>query len=222
MKQNKVVLLDIDHTIFDTDILRTNIYTSLAKKLGYNDLESLYALVKETEQETKKEIGYFKTQVFLERFHRKLETSLPLVAIEEIFFDDSFYHTALYSDAVSVLQELTKKNDIEIIIFSTGEKDFQMRKIASLKHLLKEDQIRVFIDKITKLEETLQEYHSHACYIVDDLPRVLKAAKQFDKRVTTIWVNREKKFEDTELIQEFIADYEIKELNEIIPIVVGH
>lgn len=219
LENKKIVLFDIDYTVFNTHAFRANLYEFLAKKLGYKNEEDFFILAKQIEGETRKKEGYFKPLTFLNILKQKATTELSLQELEDIFFDESLYIKSLYEDARSVFQELVMKRGIQINIFSTGEKKFQMKKITALKEMLLIDNLHIFVDKLKKLKEVLNQYNDYHIYMVDDFPTVLDEAKKFNKNITTIWVNRNKKPGDKELIETFKIDHTVSNLEEIIPFI---
>ena len=216
----KIVLFDIDYTVFDTRTFRVNLYELLSEKLGYKNKSNFVDLAKKVEADTRKQEGYFKPSTFLELLKNETKTKISSNELEDIFYDESLYIKSLYEGAKSVFQELVIKKNIQINIFSTGEKKFQMQKITALTDMLMIDNLHIYVDKLKKLKEVLQQYEDYHIYMVDDFPIVLKEAKQFNKNITTIWVNRGIRIEDEELIKSFKVDYIIKKLEEIIPLVV--
>jgi FMN phosphatase YigB (HAD superfamily) len=218
-KKPPVVIFDIDYTVFNTVTFRRNLYLSLAKKLGYSDVEQFFLIAKETEQATKKEAGYFKPGLFIQLLKKYSQTAASIRELENIFFDETLYINSLYTDARSVFQEIVVKREIPVIIFSTGEKEFQLQKITALKEMIHEDRIHIFADKLLQLEEVLTKYAENHIYIVDDLPTILKEAKQFNNEITTIWINRDKSVSEKDFVDNFGADNVIENLGEIVTIV---
>lgn len=217
--KKKVVIFDIDYTVFNTHTFRANLYEHLSEKLEYTNKNFFYDLAKHIEKKTRDREGYFKPRTFIKFLKNELKTDLSIDKLEDIFFDESLYIESLYEDARSVFQELVMKRDIPIIIFSTGEKKFQMYKLSGLKHMLQEDQIHIFVDKLKRLKDILSEYKNYRIYMVDDLPTVLKEAKQFDKGVVTIWVNRDRHVTEKDFVKNYTSDFVISSLTEVTKIV---
>lgn len=218
-KNKKIVLFDIDYTVFDTHAFRANLYALLVEKLKYRQKDTFFDLAKKIEKETREKEGYFKPLTFLNLLKEYTKTKLSFKELEDIFFDESLYVESLYEDARSVFQELVMKRNIQINIFSTGEKKFQMQKISSLRDMLMVDNLHIFVDKLKKLKDVLKEYEEYHIYMVDDYPTVLKEAKKFNKNITTIWINRDTKLEDKGFIKSFKVDHVIKSLEDLIPLV---
>lgn len=217
-----VIIFDIDYTVFNTKIFRRNLYTLLAEKLGYSELDQFFLIAQQIEKETKKESGYFKPRRFLQLLKEHSHTTIPLDELENVFFDETLYIDSLYEDARSVFQEIVVKRDIPIIIFSTGEKKFQLQKITAVKEMLHEDRVHIFTNKLLQLKDVLTKYKDYQIYIVDDLPTILKEAKLFDNDITTIWINRDPSVSEKDFVDNFSADNVIENLREIVTIINNH
>src|SRR5574342_504915 len=101
-KTKKIVLFDIDYTVFDTRTFRANLYELLADKLGSKNKKAFFDLAKRAEADTRQKEGYFKPSTFLNLLKQKTETKLSFSQLEDIFFDESLYVESLYEDARSV------------------------------------------------------------------------------------------------------------------------
>ncbi len=220
-----VVIFDIDFTIFNTATFRRNLYELLANQLGFSDIRQFTKLAHHVEEEAKEQVGYFKPHVFLTILQKKAKKEVTLAELEKTFFDESLYIESLYEDARDVFQELVMRRNIDIIIFSTGEKEFQMHKIKVLKNMLQEDRIHIFSDKLLRLKDVLLKYHDKHIFLVDDLPTILYEAKKLYPGITTVWVDNDKKiiekdfFDKQETVEGFHADKLIHSLGELIPII---
>lgn len=227
MKKKTVVIFDIDFTVFNTAAFRRTLYKLLAQEMGYSDFQEFYTLAQKTEQKTKEQAGYFKPQIFLSLLQKKAKTKVTLIDLRKLFFNESLYIESLYEDAREVFQELVMRRDIAVIIFSTGEKEFQMRKVGELQRMLKEDQIHIFADKLLRLKDILLQYQDNHIYLVDDLPTVLYEAKKIDPTILTIWINHDKQVHEKDFLDPyeevdgFKADATVANLNEIIPLITG-
>ena len=213
MKQ-PVVILDIDYTIFDTDSFRTAVYKRLATKLRFIDFAPFLDLTKQIETKTKLQVGYFDPKVFLQLLRKETETELSQQDLEDIFFDENLYRASLYEEVADLFQKFVDQN-IQLVIFSTGEEKFQTMKLTGIKELLHEEHIHIFVDKLLDLKDVLQKYQDKQVYLVDDLSNVLQEAKSADPSVKTILIDRNNRF----LEQDFRPDFVIENLTKIVTIV---
>lgn len=218
-KSKKIVLFDIDYTLFDTDSFRVILYEQLAKMLGFTDIQKFYKLTIQAEEETKKELGYYRRDVFLEILKREAKKDVPLEELQEIYRNESLYTSTLYKDSREVVQKLATKG-VHMNILSTGYKEFQMMKIASLNEFLPINSLHIFENKILHLKDVLSQYAGYTIYIVDDFRDILKEAKSLNPQVITIWITRQKKFEDNFGSDDFTPDYQVKNLKEIVPLII--
>ena len=114
------------------------------------------------------------------------------------------------------------RSNVDIGIFSTGDKEFQLQKIATLKDLFPENHTHIFVDKREGLADVFSQYKGTHLYLVDDFPAILYEAKKMDKTISTVWIKRDDQgspqvlLEDFPQIADFIPDYTIKQLDEIL------
>lgn len=216
-KSKKVLLLDIDYTIFDSDIYREFVYSDLAKELGYNSFEEFYPLAKKITAKVKSAINYYNPDLVLNELLSISKTKTDLKKIEKIFWNDEIYRKSLYAETKSILIEI-KNRDIIIGILSTGHSRHQMQKIKIISDFFYKEHIHIFTDKIQNLDMIIDKYRNDRLIIVDDLPMVLSEAKKRNKAITTVFVKRDKKYETTKEIENFIPDKTIMNLHELEPI----
>lgn len=216
MKKNltkKIILFDIDYTLWHTDDFRDQVYPRLAPLTGYS-LSEFIDLAKELDHETKKIAGAFHLAIWIDLLKKHSRMKVPNGVLENIFEDQRIYSLVLEKGIGSLLQQLQKK-EYEIGIFSTGEQIFQLQKIASIKHLFQEEHIHIANNKIAIMEPVLTRYSNDRLIIVDDLPTVLSSAKQYHPTIITVLRKTKKRYELTEETR-FTPDYTISELKELI------
>lgn len=217
--RQKIILFDIDYTLFNTDSYREKLYSLLCPSLGC-DINSFYKIAKDAEKESKTSVGYFHPKHFLQNLLRSAKRPVTVEQLENIFWNGFFYDSSIYPEVVEVFNTL-KEMHIKIGIFSTGDPFHQRQKIASISHFIKHENIHIFTNKIPELITVLQGYKAYKVFVADDLRIVLSAIEKFDKNITTIWVKHTKKFEQSETIDNFQPDREISTISEIIEIIRG-
>lgn len=116
----------------------------------------------------------------------------------------------LYPDAIHLLEYLSGKGTI--VLFTEGEKEFQLNKIEKLK-LSKYfgKNLRVF-ESYSKMKDTKNDYVGENIYLVDDNPEVLKTA--MERKWLTIRVNRGR-YKDQVADSDFKVD-DLKSIESII------
>jgi FMN phosphatase YigB (HAD superfamily) len=217
-KSKKIVLFDIDYTLFDTDAYRQILYPQLAQELGVSE-EDLLRFRKEFEPEMKATIGHYSPDFFLQRIQTIGKNKISLEKLEEIFWNKVMYSDVLNTQLLDVLTSLQKEN-ISIGILSTGDKRHQLAKIESVLAFFPKENHHIFPNKLESMKDVLEKYSSFQIFIIDDLPEVLVKAKEINSEVVTVLRKVEKQSETTKLIEGFRPDYEIEDLNDIINIVI--
>lgn len=217
--EDVIVLLDIDHTLFDTDAYRNVCFQDIIKKTNYGDsdkglkiAEELYAKMRSS--------GYFKTRDFIQELCTLLAVQVEIAHLEEAFFDEVNIKKSLYSDVEEVLEMISKKGTVRIGIFSGGQEDMQRKKIASLVHILEEDHIHINeVDKLQDIPTVLEKYTNHKVFIIDDLLIVLEKFKSVNDKVITVLIERNGTKKEGISGDGFIPDLRIENLRELTTII---
>ncbi len=217
LKNNKIVLFDIDHTIFDTDKYLKILNEKLSKELGY-DGDEFIEKFKQIYVKIKKDSPYVMPEDLLEEIlkHKKSKTNLK--KLKEIFWEKKLYESCIYPDVDKAFSYLSD-NDIKIGIFSTGTTKHQRIKIQSLKEYLSEKNIFISSQKIKIVKDTLHGYKDYFTYLIDDLPVVLHEAKKIDPNTFTIFIKRREPSATVVFPKDFIPDKVIENLDELIDII---
>ncbi len=215
-KSKKIVLFDIDYTLFDTDAYRQILYPRLAEELGIDE-KSLRKFRLEIEPEMKDTYGHFSPSFFLKKILLLSTKNSSSEKLEEIFWNKIMYANVVDTSSKIVFETL-KKNHINIGLLSTGDTKHQLAKIESLIAYIPNDYHHIFPNKKNFLSEVLQKYQDYKIFIVDDLPEVLYLAKQIDPNITTILKRTPTTHETTNDIKNFKPDFEINSLIEILDI----
>lgn len=199
----KIIFLDIDRTLFDTDLFLNNFYDFLTSSCGLSDtdLDEIKALYKEVSLEN----GYFSPNLFTE----KVRNSYPALRGRiEFFFKPENLDKYIYEDT-KILFEIS---GVTIGIFSKGDDIFQRQKLTKFESILKSENIYIFSNKLDHLGEVFEKYKDLRIYLVDDEQNVLTLAKSSGLNTTTILIDRRK------VSIENQADFRIDSLSGIIPI----
>ncbi len=200
--KGKILLFDIDETIFDPQSFLDDFYNELTKnfKLNENDLNK----IKNIYSEIKTEIGYFNPTNFLDKV---IETfpEINRTSLEKVFWNIDLFNKNVYKDA-SVIKDLGRIGDIGI--FSKGEESFQKQKISFLSDLIETDDIHIFKNKIDKINEVLEIYQDLNIYFIDNEPDVLESVKKINPEAYLILIDRKNEYENSDIIK-------IKDLSEL-------
>ncbi len=205
---DKVILFDIDKTLFDREKYLGGFFVLLESEFGLNSDEANE--VGKFYQEVKDEYGYFSSEAFLIRIYGRFP---DLSEKLDYYFSQENLDKFLYEDS-KVLYEFKKSR---IGIFSKGDGPFQKAKIKSFGDIIEQDLIYVFHNKLEKLPEILEKHNDSKLTIVDDNIAVLVNAKSLNPNVRTILIDRTREFEGVSGV-----DFRLDSLSDIIPILSDH
>lgn len=218
MKKDKVILFDIDYTLFDVRRFRYRLYRLIGDLLNYNPVK-LRLIGKGIFEQVRFETGYFQPEMFISRLLKALNRKEDEQAVIKAVFDESNFPADLfYIESKEVLQKLS--NGFLIGIFSRGYDLLQRAKLATIKHLLDKEHIHITLNKEKSLPELLQKYKGKKrLYLVDDALNVLYQAKKLDKNIFTIWVKRGRFAKNQQPIADFKPDARVFNLRRVIKLV---
>lgn len=214
----KNILLDIDYTLFNTDKFRDLTYPKLLKLLQYEDIPFNHEKVKMIEHKLIS-MGGYEPVVFARLLAEALEVESDSVEMERLFYDASLYEQCLYPDVEKVIDTLSKKKDITLGIVSKGEKTFQERKIAKIRHYFLDRNVHISLNKLDKIREIENQYAGEEMFVADDSAIFLHALKVTQPSIFTLFVVREKRYEERDVPEYFHPDATIATLDEILRIV---
>lgn len=203
---NKVVLFDIDGTLFDPKLFLENLYKRLSEKLVLInfDEDTLKHLYLESKVQ-----GYFKPDLLLPKLLEHMEQK-DRDSLEKLFWDQKAIDDCLYQDSTVI--EAVGKLAIPAI-FSTGDAKFQRTKVLTFKNALEEKNIFVYEDKLKALHEVIEKFPGYKTYLVDDRLEILEEAKKLNPSSFAILVNRQKFEAKSDKIDALVGN-----LYEILPI----
>jgi FMN phosphatase YigB (HAD superfamily) len=201
--KNKIVLFDIDHTLFNTATFVDNVYKTHANLLN-----------KEAFYKTMEEIKIGLDQALEEEGTIK-------ASIVKALWDQANLASNFYEETPETLESLSKKSTLGI--FSKGDERFQKKKLESILHFFDEKNIHIASNKYKILPDVINQYKDYEIIIVDDVLDVLYQAKKLSKDVFTIFIKRPVYYEtylaNQQPIEGFTPDAIVTNLREIIPIV---
>ncbi len=217
IKPKKIVLFDIDHTIFNTIKYRKNLYKNLAKMAG-SDVEEFSKTAEKEYAKLRKITYYLDPDIFLKTIVAHSEKPIDLKKIQAVFWDKLLYEECIYPDVKEAFDYLNKDN-IMIGIFSTGDPAHQSIKIESLKEYLSENHIHISKDKLKVIKDTFGAYENHQIYLVDDYPQILENAKLHYKNIFTIFIKRKESYPGLVIPANFKPDAIIANIGQITDII---
>ncbi|MFH1833065.1 MAG: hypothetical protein ABH816_02750 [Candidatus Levyibacteriota bacterium] len=212
----KIILFDIDYTLFDTQLFREKLYKSIANALGC-DIKDSSENIDEMYDEIRAEKGYFQPKIFSLQLARKLGREKDAQLIEKAIFAKENFKNCLYKESLKAIEKLSKI--ISVGIFSKGYNSFQRNKIKVLKNVLNNKNVHIFVNKRKSLPKIIDRYKDFKLYIIDDALDVLFEAWKLRKDIVTIWVKRGIYAKNQKPIENFKPDAIIKNLGELISVI---
>lgn len=195
------VLLDVDYTILDTGAIWVLVHEIIEANYGAGagiDFDKSC-------NEVFKEKGFYDWKDVAMRFARVRKSkdyASVLGAFLEIHFGDF-----LRKGAVNLIGFLSENTNL--IIFSDGDDLFQRTKIQKLGLVEKSKEVIISRAKINLLRDGLFKKYEGPFIVIDDKPELIKAVKEADERVKTIWVKFGPHAQELETVG---ADFETADL----------
>ncbi|OGH06741.1 MAG: hypothetical protein A2171_01765 [Candidatus Levybacteria bacterium RBG_13_35_9] len=181
----KIIFFDIDQTLFNPDSFLDEFYERLIHKYGL-DAGQKAKLIKFYASSKPKD--YFDPQIFLKSISKYF--NIDFESLNSLFWDQKLIDKHLYKDTDILFQISTKT---KMGVFSKGDSKFQKIKLTRFKTILNKNDIYIFPNKIGKFLEILKNYSDHNIYLIDDEIDVLSEAKDINRNIFTILINRKKK-----------------------------
>lgn len=200
--KNKIILFDIDGTLFDSNSFLNDFCREASNQFSLRQTDS--EEIKNIYAESKKD-DYFRPSDFLKKLSIKF-TLIDPDLVKKIFWNVDLFVKNVYKDT-SVIENLA--NFAVIGIFSKGDVKFQKQKIFSFKQFLDDDNIYIFPNKIGKTGEVFGKYNDFEIYFVDNEEDVLLSVKSLFTGVSAILIDRENRYQNKSGL------IKIKDLNEL-------
>jgi len=218
----KIVLFDIDYTLFNAQRFRDLFFNELANRIASPQKKEVLLLLEQVYEQAKKETNFFDPKSFLRLLQKKLSfDDTELVSLEKTILKEEYLELSLYEETKEVIQTLAKQKDSILGIFSWGYKPVQKEKIKRIMRFFNKKHIHIFeFDKIQAVAELLKKYtNKDQIFIIDDYQEVLREAKKLNKNIVTIWIQRSETEGKRKSFSNFAPDSIIKNLSEVIPLI---
>jgi FMN phosphatase YigB (HAD superfamily) len=183
--QNIVFLIDVDDTLFDNDRFEAELSGFLEEKFGPEERD----LYRTFFEECRKEEGFADFLGAFQKFRIAVQEN-PATMELAYFFRDYPFSRHLYPKALDVLSTLSTRGTT--VILSDGDAFFQPHKIdrAGIRKAAN-GKVRIYVHKETRLDRLEKEFPARHYVLVDDKRRILSSVKkQWENRVTTVWVRQ--------------------------------
>lgn len=217
--KKKVVLFDIDYTLFDVSKYRDRLYRDLARVLK-REKKELEIIGQRIYDETRERRGYFDPALFTKELLSKIGQPQAAHTVSKVIWNKEHFKESVYQETKKVLEDLSEIASIGI--FSKGVNIFQKAKLTTIQYMLKKEHIHIIIDKHSKVAQIMKKYEAMRLYLVDDALSVLHTAKKVNRHIFTIWIKRGRFAEVQEPIAGFLPDATVKDLRPIPNIVSVH
>ena len=217
----KVILFDIDYTLFDSSKFRKKLYSAIKISLKKKDIHVPDEKLVNAYKVLRNEVPYFSPRIFAKKLGNEIGEKIDEDFLETEIFGSIIFNHNLYEEVLEVFKMLSKIEDLEIGIFSTGEEKFQGQKINEIINLLNSKHIHIHLYKDDNLTTVVKKYKEMKLILVDDVLKILAKASSIDQDLITIWIERKEKseFNKNDYIGDFKPSHEIKNLNEVVSII---
>ena len=207
MQSNKkLILLDLDNTLFDSPSYRKSVFVKLGN----------VALCQKIYDKMLDEFGYFLPKMFMETLSSRLKGTKEK-KIMSVIFNQKNFRDNLHKEVLTSLKMLIELGEVGIL--SQGDKEFQHAKITHFRHLLNSNHINIVKNKKSDMAYVFENIQTYKIYFVDDMIHMLETAKKINPQITTIWMKRGRYAGSQKAIPGFTPDAEVKNLSEIVKIV---
>ena len=215
----KIVLFDIDYTLFDVDKFKQKMLEEIIKSIGHKNTKNIEKKLQDIYIASRRSTGYFNPKVFIRDLLGELNINTDPKVLAKSIFKDTLFLGNLYKETKDVLGILSKNKLLRIGIFSGGEDDFQRNKIKEIEDFLHKEHIHIYFLKEKELSSIIERYKKYKLYLVDDRLDILNMAKNLNEDTSTIWIKRGRFAKQQKEIPGFAPDATITNLKEVVGLV---
>lgn len=198
------VLLDVDDTILDIDLVKKFIGSTIEANYGQGTHKKFWEIY----EEVRSEKGYVDSKRIATKFAKTVNSenlASAISAFQEVPFQDY-----LLPSAKKLVAFLSKNS--RLIIFSDGDQLFQKTKIKKLGLDKLSKEIIVSRSKKDLFPNVIKNYPG-PFVIIDDKPEIILAAKKYLPGSTRIWIEFGKYAQSSNRVN---ADLKTSDLNDVI------
>src|SRR5260221_11374444 len=138
----KIVLFDIDYTLFDTTSYKKNVANQLSKVFSQLDPQKVYDMIDGVYYDVRS-FGSFDPSLFADIFIQKFPEIASKEIVENIWWQKDLLVSALYPETIPVLETLSKDGNLILGIFSSGKTEFQLAKISHFEDFFHKENIHI-------------------------------------------------------------------------------
>lgn len=212
----KIVLFDIDYTLFNTLLFRRNLYQSLVQ-ISKKSVGEIKKMERSIALEVNKKFGYLHFSSYVEKLAQNLGEEKKGQEILSACMDKNLFDKSIYTETKGVIQELSKKSLIGV--FSKGDTLFQLGKISAIQDYFHKKHIHIMTNKHKGISTILSKYANYRVYLVDDALDILYLAKKKYPNIVVIWVKRGRFAKNQKPIESFTPDATIFSLKKVVKLI---
>lgn len=182
-KTDLVVLLDVDNTLLDNDLVRERLDAQLAGVLGPDDATRFWRIYEQVREETE----FVNFPETIQRFGRECDDTNSVNDVSAILYEFPF-RDFVYAESFDAIRHVS--SFATPVILSDGDQLFQRHKIrsAGIEEAV-DGKVLVFVHKEHEIANIRRLFPAEHYAIVDDKPRIHAAMKpQMGDQLTTVMV----------------------------------
>ncbi|MBX3283193.1 MAG: HAD family hydrolase [Acidobacteria bacterium] len=193
-----VFFFDVDNTLLDNDRVSAALREFLNDEVGEHRTTTYWKIF----EELRSELGYADYLGALQRYRSKFPYDSHVLSLSNYLINYPFANR-LFPNSLDVLDKF--KQIGPVVILTDGDAVFQPRKIerSGIGEAV-ENNVLIYIHKEHELADIERRYPAEHYYLFDDKLRILTAIKkQWQDRVTTVFVKQGHYAEDTKEISRY-------------------
>jgi len=178
-----VVLLDVDNTLLDNDLIRADLAGQLTRILGPKEADRFWKIYEEVRAETDV-VNFPET---LERLARECRDTACLGDVSAVLYDFPF-SKYVYPHSISAVQHVSAF--ATPVILSDGDQLFRRHKIraAGLEDAVSGN-VLIYVHKEQNTADMQARFPARHYAVIDDKPRIHAAMKKaLGEKITTVMV----------------------------------
>jgi hypothetical protein len=205
---DKVVLLDIDRTLFNADLYRAMLRTVLKQEIGLFAVHYLEDYLQSLPNSILFNpftcINYIAERLAAKRGHKQQWCK----ELNRIFFDEKLFKTALYAEVIEVLEGLSQV--FALGLFSEGLRQWQelKLKLSGIFHFFPHDELNLIFE--SKRTKAVTDLIPPGAFVADDTMEVFLFLLKVEHQggFKPVWLNRKNRHLST----HHIMVHDLKEL----------
>lgn len=182
----KLILFDIDNTIFDSVYFRKDIFQKVSTALHAVGARKTVEEIEKIVDNLIEQYGFFDPEMFVEILEHLNQKDKQ--KIKDIFINKEGMIPFIYEEMIELIAKFAELGEIGVL--SQGETKYQLAKFASISHHFHKERIHIVPDKKSEMTNILNNYGGYKVYYVDDLLSMLSVAKKIRPDLVAIWSNR--------------------------------